>query len=54
MGIQAKKTEHVGPKKGAGAYWGLKKDAKKESDRRRRQQDKEEITSQLESEAEVQ
>ena len=45
MAIHAKKTEHTGPKKGFGAYWGYKKDAKKDSNRRRRQQDRKEITS---------
>jgi len=24
MGYEAKKTEHAGPKKGNGAYWGAK------------------------------
>lgn len=36
MANQAKKTEHSGSKKGAGAYWGRKKDAKHESDKKRR------------------
>ena len=28
MGYQAKKTEHSGPKRGNGAYWGYKCEAK--------------------------
>ena len=40
MGFQAKKTEHFGAKKGSGAYWGRKVDAKKESNRVRRKDDK--------------
>lgn len=36
MGYEAKKTEHSGAKKGEGAYWGSKRDAKKESDKIRR------------------
>ncbi len=39
---KAKKTEHSGAKHGHGAYWGKKKDAKKESDKARRRQDKKE------------
>lgn len=37
MGEKAKKTEHAGPKKGRGAYWGRKADAKRESRKVRRQ-----------------
>lgn len=40
MGYEAKKTEHNGSKKGNGAYWGLKADAKRESNRHRREDDK--------------
>jgi hypothetical protein len=40
MGYEAKKTEHSGPKKGSGAYWGRKTDAKKQSNRKRREQNK--------------
>lgn len=40
MAYEAKKTEHSGPKRGCGAYWGLKVDAKKESNRKRREIDK--------------
>lgn len=42
MAQQAKKSEHSGAKKGRGAYWGRKKDAKTESNRRRREADKSE------------
>ena len=42
MANQAKKTEHTGAKRGCGAYWGRKKDAKKESRRARRETDKKE------------
>jgi hypothetical protein len=37
MGYEAKKTEHCGPKRGEGAYWGYKWEAKKESNRIRRE-----------------
>jgi len=40
MAYEAKKTEHSGAKKGKGAYWGRKADAKKESNRVRRENDK--------------
>ena len=40
MANEAQKTEHYGPKKGRGAYWGRKKAAKKESNRVRREVDK--------------
>ena len=40
MANQAQKTEHSGPKKGRGAYWGRKTDAKLESNRVRRETDK--------------
>lgn len=40
MGYAAEKTEHTGSKKGCGAYWGGKADAKKQSNRKRREQDK--------------
>ena len=36
MGYKAKKTDHAGAKHGNGAYWGPKRDAKKESDKIRR------------------
>jgi hypothetical protein len=31
MGYEAKKTEHCGPKRSNGTYWGYRRDAKKES-----------------------
>lgn len=37
---QAKKTEHSGAKKGRGAYWGRKKNAKHESNKVRREEGK--------------
>ena len=37
MAGNARKTEHAGPKKGRGAYWGRKADAKRESNRTRRE-----------------
>jgi hypothetical protein len=37
MGYEAKKTEHAGAKHGNGAYWGYKWEAKKESNRVRRE-----------------
>ena len=37
MGYEAKQTEHCGPKRGNGAYWGYKWEAKKESNRIRRE-----------------
>lgn len=37
--IKNRKTEHAGAKKGKGAYWGRKKDAKKESNKERRRID---------------
>lgn len=40
MGYEAKKTEHSGAKKGCGAYWGRKADAKKQSNRKRRETNK--------------
>jgi hypothetical protein len=40
MGYEAKKTEHSGAKKGCGAYWGRKAEAKKQSNHKRRKQDK--------------
>jgi hypothetical protein len=43
MGYVAKKTEHCGPKRGQGAYWGHKWEAKKESNRIRRENAKREI-----------
>jgi hypothetical protein len=36
MAFEAHKTEHAGAKRGRGAYYGYKRDAKKESNRKRR------------------
>ena len=36
MAYKVRKTEHSGPKKGSGAYWGPKMNAKRESNRQRR------------------
>jgi hypothetical protein len=38
MAYRAKKTEHTGAKHGNGAYWGPKKEAKKEGNTLRRRQ----------------
>jgi len=38
MAYRATKTEHTGAKHGRGAYWGPKRDAKKESNKLRRRQ----------------
>jgi hypothetical protein len=43
MGYEAKKTEHAGSKRGNGAYWGYKWEAKKESNRIRRENAKRDI-----------
>jgi hypothetical protein len=47
MGYEAKKTEHAGAKHGSGAYWGPKKDAKKESSKVRRRNWKREVREKL-------
>ncbi len=47
MGYEVKKTEHCGPKRGNGAYWGYKWEAKKESNRIRRENWKREIRAAL-------
>jgi len=47
MAHQAKKTEHTGAKHGSGAYWGPKKDAKKESNKVRRRNWKREVREKL-------
>ena len=49
MGFEAKKTEHCGPKRGNGAYWGYRWDAKKESNRIRRENWKREIRDEVAS-----
>lgn len=48
MGYEAKKTEHSGPKRGNGAYWGPKQDAKKESNKIRRRNAASEIRRSIE------
>lgn len=40
MAYRAHKTEHCGPKRGCGAYYGPKAEAKQQSNRRRREQHK--------------
>ncbi len=40
MAYNAKKTEHAGAKKGRGTFYGRKVDAKKASNRRRREDNK--------------
>jgi hypothetical protein len=50
----AKKTEHAGAKKGRGAYWGRKADAKHESNRVRREDAKQAVRQGLtDSEGEI-
>ncbi len=46
MGQNARKTEHAGAKKGNGAYRGRKVAAKKESNRKRRGDDKRDVEDQ--------
>ncbi len=53
MANEAQKTEHSGPKKGRGAYWGRKKDAKKESNRVRREADKTDSYPESDSDSEL-
>jgi hypothetical protein len=43
MAYNARRTEHSGPKQGRGAFYGPKAGAKKASNRRRRQDDKQEV-----------
>jgi hypothetical protein len=40
MALKARKTEHSGPKKSRGAFYGRKVEAKRASNRRRRETDK--------------
>lgn len=47
MAWGAKKTEHVGAKKGTGAFYGRKAAAKRSSNRKRRQDSKSTITAEL-------
>jgi hypothetical protein len=53
MANEAQKTEHSGPKKGRGAYWGRKKAAKKESNRVRREANKTESEPESDSDSEL-
>jgi hypothetical protein len=47
MAYRAQKTEHTGAKHGRGAYWGPKNDAKPESNKLRRKNQREEIEQAL-------
>lgn len=47
MAGNAKKTEHAGPQKGRGAYWGHKADAKHESNKVRRENAKRAVRQSL-------
>jgi hypothetical protein len=47
MAWGAKKTEHAGAKKGTGAFYGRKADAKRGSNYRRRQDGKSTINAEL-------
>lgn len=47
MAGNAKKTEHAGPKKGRGAYWGRKAEAKRESNKVRRENGKRAVRQSL-------
>lgn len=49
MGYAARKTEHAGAKRGRGAYWGPKQEAKKQSNRIRRENTRREIRSELDA-----
>ncbi len=40
MAFKARRTEHSGAKKGRGAFYGRKAEAKRASNRRRRERDK--------------
>ena len=43
MAHKAQKTEHTGAKHGNGAYWGAKRDAKRESNKLRRREGKQAV-----------
>jgi len=45
MAGKATATEHSGAKHGSGAYWGRKVDAKRESNKARRTNDRKEINA---------
>ena len=48
MAFNARKTEHAGPKKGRGAFYGRKAEAKAQSNRRRRENAKLEVRASVE------
>ena len=48
VAFNARKTEHAGPKKGRGAFYGRKAAAKAQSNRRRRENDKREVCASVE------
>ena len=50
MGYEVKKTEHAGPKRGTGAFWGRKREAKKERSRTRRKNWQQEIWEEVKRE----
>jgi hypothetical protein len=52
MANAATKTEHSGAKKGRGAYWGHKVDAKHESNKKRRSNNKEAVKEEVTAEKE--
>lgn len=43
MAQNANKTEHSGAKKGSGSYWGRKRDAKEESSKKRRADERQQV-----------
>jgi hypothetical protein len=49
MAYNARRTEHSGPKQGRGAFYGPKAEAKKASNRRRRQDDRQAVLNELEN-----
>ncbi len=51
MANRASKTEHAGAKKGRGAFWGPKREAKRASNRRRREAGKVEVRTRGELQA---
>ncbi len=51
MAYRVRKTEHAGAKKGRGAFWGRKHEAKRASNRRRREAGKLEVRTRGESQA---
>ena len=47
VAFNARKTEHAGPKKGRGAFYGRKAEAKAQSNRRRRENAKLEVRARV-------